>query len=76
MESDDRAARARQRALVQRGYDAISPAYRSDDDQTARSSARGRQPLCRLDHRTRRAAAARCPVLDLGGEQEYQRPAA
>ncbi|MGH3158336.1 MAG: class I SAM-dependent methyltransferase [Streptosporangiaceae bacterium] len=39
MEPDDQAARARQRALVRRGYDAISLAYRSDDGQAAQSSA-------------------------------------
>jgi SAM-dependent methyltransferase len=33
MESDDAAARARQRDLVRRGYDAISLAYRGDDGQ-------------------------------------------
>jgi SAM-dependent methyltransferase len=39
MEPDDIAARARQRALVRRGYDAISVAYRSDDGAAAASSA-------------------------------------
>src|ERR1035441_5382523 len=38
METDDRAGRARQRALVRRGYDAISLAYRSDDGQAAPAS--------------------------------------
>jgi cyclopropane fatty-acyl-phospholipid synthase-like methyltransferase len=38
METDDAAARARQRELVRRGYDAISLAYRGDDGQAAESS--------------------------------------
>jgi SAM-dependent methyltransferase len=38
MEADDAAERARQRELVRRGYDAISLAYRSDDDEAASSS--------------------------------------
>ncbi len=37
--ADDAAGRARQRDLVRRGYDAISLAYRSDDEQAAGSSA-------------------------------------
>jgi SAM-dependent methyltransferase len=39
MESDDVAERARQRALVRDGYDAISLAYRSNDGDAAASSA-------------------------------------
>ena len=39
MESGDEAERARQRALVRRGYDAISLAYRGDDDGAAACSA-------------------------------------
>jgi hypothetical protein len=39
METDRVAERARQRALVRRGYDAISLAYRSDDGNAAASSA-------------------------------------
>jgi len=39
MESDQVAERARQRALVRRGYDAISLAYRGDDGDAADSSA-------------------------------------
>lgn len=39
MESDSVAERARQRALVRRGYDAISLAYRGDDGTAAHSSA-------------------------------------
>jgi SAM-dependent methyltransferase len=39
MESGDAAARARQRDLVRRGYDAISLAYRSDDGAAVSSSA-------------------------------------
>jgi ubiquinone/menaquinone biosynthesis C-methylase UbiE len=39
MESDRPAERARRRALVRRGYDAISLAYRSDDGDAAASSA-------------------------------------
>jgi hypothetical protein len=35
MESDHVAERARQRALVLRGYDAMSLAYRSDDGNAA-----------------------------------------
>jgi SAM-dependent methyltransferase len=37
--ADDVAARAAQRDLVRRGYDAISAAYRDDDGQAAASSA-------------------------------------
>lgn len=39
MESDHAAERARQRALVRRGYDTISLAYRSDDGNAAATSA-------------------------------------
>jgi hypothetical protein len=39
VEAGEAEARARQRELVQRGYDAISLAYRSDDAQAAPSSA-------------------------------------
>jgi ubiquinone/menaquinone biosynthesis C-methylase UbiE len=39
MESDHVAERARQRALVRRGYDAISLTYRSDDGTAAATSA-------------------------------------
>ena len=39
VDSDDVAERARQRALVRRGYDAISLAYRGDDGDSAASSA-------------------------------------
>jgi len=39
MDSDHVAARARQRALVRRGYDAISLAYRSDDGDASAASA-------------------------------------
>ena len=39
MESDHAAERARQRALVRRGYDAISLAYRSDGGNAVASSA-------------------------------------
>ena len=39
MHADDAAARAAQRDLVRRGYDAISVAYRGDDGQAAASSA-------------------------------------
>jgi 2-polyprenyl-3-methyl-5-hydroxy-6-metoxy-1,4-benzoquinol methylase len=39
MDPDDVAARARQRELVRRGYDAISERYRSDDGAAASSSA-------------------------------------
>jgi SAM-dependent methyltransferase len=38
MESGDEAARARQRDLVRRGYDAISLAYRGDDGQAGSAS--------------------------------------
>jgi len=38
-QADDVAARAAQRDLVRRGYDAISAAYRGDDGQAAASSA-------------------------------------
>src|SRR6202012_5273814 len=39
VESDRAAERARQRALVRRGYDVISLAYRGDDGEVAASSA-------------------------------------
>lgn len=39
MQADDAAARAAQRDLVRRGYDAISVAYRSDDGRAAACSA-------------------------------------
>jgi SAM-dependent methyltransferase len=39
MQPDDATARAAQRDLVRRGYDAISGAYRSDDGQAAACSA-------------------------------------
>lgn len=39
MQADNAAARAAQRDLVRRGYDAISVAYRGDDGQAAASSA-------------------------------------
>lgn len=39
MEADDGAARARQRELVRRGYDAISLTYRNDDGGAAQPSA-------------------------------------
>lgn len=39
MEADDGAARASQRELVRRGYDAISLTYRDDDGGAAQSSA-------------------------------------
>jgi cyclopropane fatty-acyl-phospholipid synthase-like methyltransferase len=39
VEADDDAARARQRELVRRGYDAISLTYRDDDGGAAQSSA-------------------------------------
>jgi SAM-dependent methyltransferase len=39
MQADDAAARAAQRDLVRRGYDAISVAYRGDGGQAAASSA-------------------------------------
>lgn len=39
MQAGDAAARAAQRDLVRRGYDAISAAYRGDDGQAAASSA-------------------------------------
>lgn len=39
MRADDAAARAAQRDLVRRGYDAVSAAYRGDDGQAAATSA-------------------------------------
>jgi len=41
MEPADTAARARQRDLVRRGYDAISVMYRGDDGESAPASAEG-----------------------------------
>jgi SAM-dependent methyltransferase len=38
MEGSDEAARARQRDLVRRGYDAVSEAYRSDQGQPGRAA--------------------------------------
>ncbi len=66
MQPDDVAARARQRELVRRGYDAISLAYRSDDGAAAPSSA---EDVSRYADWTRELAGllpARARVVDLG----------
>lgn len=66
MSADDAAARARQRALVRRGYDAVSHAYRGDGGEVAASSAeevsRYAGWTAELAGLLRRGAA----VLDLG----------
>ena len=66
METDGVAARARQRGLVRRGYDAISVAYRSDDGAADPSSA---EDVTRYTGWVRELAGllpARARVLDLG----------
>ena len=66
MESDDAAGRARQRDLVRRGYDAMSLAYRGDEDQAHGSSAEdaGRYAGWVADLATLLRPGAR--VVDLG----------
>jgi SAM-dependent methyltransferase len=66
VEPDSASARARQRNVVRRGYDAISLAYRSDDGTAAASSA---EDLSRYAGWVRELAGllpARATVLDLG----------
>jgi len=66
VESDGVAARARQRGLVRRGYDAISVAYRSDDGAADASSA---EDVTRYTGWVRELAGllpAGARVLDLG----------
>lgn len=66
MEADGAAARARQRDLVRRGYDAISLAYRSDSGEAAPSSA---EDVSRYTGWAGELAAllpAAATVLDLG----------
>lgn len=66
MQADNGAARAAQRDLVRRGYDAISAAYRSDDGQAAASSA---EDVSRYDHWAAELAEllpAGATVADLG----------
>jgi ubiquinone/menaquinone biosynthesis C-methylase UbiE len=66
MRADDDGARAAQRELVRRGYDAISVAYRGDNGQAAHSSA---EDLSRYDGWAAELAAllpAGATVADLG----------
>lgn len=65
-QAGDAAARAAQRDLVRRGYDAISLAYRSDDGQAASSSA---EDVCRYAGwaaELARLVPSRAIVADLG----------
>lgn len=66
MEPDDVAARARQRQLVRRGYDAISLAYRSDDGAAAPSSAQDVSRYAGWVQELAGLLPARATVLDLG----------
>jgi len=66
MELADVAARARQRQLVRRGYDAISLAYRSDDGAAAPSSAQDVSRYADWIQELVSLLPARATVLDLG----------
>jgi SAM-dependent methyltransferase len=66
MEPDDIAARARQRELVRRGYDAISLAYRSDDGAAAPSSAEDLSRYAGWIQELAGLLPARARVVDLG----------
>jgi len=61
---DDEAARARQRRLVRRGYDAVSEAYRDDDGQSAGTDDTSRYAGWAAELAERLRPGAR--VLDLG----------
>jgi SAM-dependent methyltransferase len=66
MEPSDAAARARQRALVRRGYDAISLAYRGDDGAPASPSAADVTRYAGWVDELARLLPAGARVLDLG----------
>jgi SAM-dependent methyltransferase len=66
MQADDAAARAAQRDLVRRGYDAISGAYRSDDGQAAASSAEDVSRYARWAAELADLLPAGATVADLG----------
>jgi SAM-dependent methyltransferase len=66
MEPDDALARARQRDLVRRGYDAISRAYRSDDGAAAPSSAENVSRYAGWIAELAGLLPARARVADLG----------
>jgi len=63
---DEAAARARQRALVRRGYDAISRAYRSDEGAAHPSTAEDPSRYHRWVADLALLLAARALVVDLG----------
>ena len=64
MRDDEAAARARQRRLVRRGYDAVSEAYRDDDGQSAGTEDTSRYAGWAAELAERLRPGAR--VLDLG----------
>jgi SAM-dependent methyltransferase len=66
MKPDEVAERARQRALVRRGYDAISMTYRSDDGAAASSSAEDVSKYACWVHELAGLLPPRAQVLDLG----------
>lgn len=66
MTAADITARARQRDLVRRGYDAISETYRSDDGQAAGSSAEDVSRYARWVAELAALLPAGARVLDLG----------
>lgn len=66
MEPSDAAARAQQRALVRRGYDAISLAYRGDDGAPASPSAADVTRYAGWVDELARLLPAGARVLDLG----------
>ncbi len=65
-QAGDAAARAAQRDLVRRGYDAISLAYRSDDGQAASSSAEDVSRYAGWAAELARLVPSRAIVADLG----------
>ena len=66
MDIDDAAARARQREVVRRGYDAISLAYRSDDGTAAPTSAEDVSRCARWVSELAGLPRPGARVLDLG----------
>ena len=66
METGDAAARAAQRDLVRRGYDAISRAYRGDDGSAAASSAEDVSRYAGWIEELARLLPAGGRVVDLG----------
>jgi SAM-dependent methyltransferase len=66
VEPDDAAARARQRELVRRGYDAISLTYRSDDGDAATMPAEDVSRYAGWIGELARLIPAGARVLDLG----------